>query len=112
MTKVSKVRFSKIVGVNRGKPKRLKRVNATNVAYAVLQNDITLPFMKKVLRKNRQSKSKKAAKEIAKTLDKMEDRLLLNKTTSIGSMLLNTEKPECIEWLTRLQKAVDILNEL
>ena len=104
-----RVRFNKIVGVNRGKPKKLKRVNATNLAYDVLtKGTLTTKTLRKLVKKHKQHGStQRAIKESIKILHKMDMRLCKG-FTSIGACTVKT-MPDALKWSDRLSNAKTIL---
>lgn len=93
MKTTHRVTFNKVVGVNRGRSKKLKRVNATNLAYDILRSRSVRGLVKKLVKKHKQHGStRKAIKEIIRTLHKLDMRLCKPSTgtRTIGAIKIST----------------------
>ena len=104
-----RVSFNKVVGVNHGKSK-LKRINATNLAYDVIsRGDLTKETLKNLVEKHKQHGStKKAIKESIRTLHEMDMRLCNPKydITTIGACFVHTNDiHSAMTWSDRLSDA-------
>ena len=113
-----RVSFNKVVGVNRGMPKKLKRVNATKIAYAVLgkRGPIDSEFMKSLVKKHKQRGStRKAIRESIQTLHDLDMRVCngTSHITTIGAKyILNSDILHTIDWSSRLSQAKTVLKEI
>ena len=63
MKTTRRVTFNKVVGVNRGRSKKLKRVNATNLAYDILRSRSVRGLVKKLVKKHKQGPPEKPSKK-------------------------------------------------
>ena len=91
MKTTRRVTFNKVVGVNRGRSKKLKRVNATNLAYDILRSRSVRGLVKKLVKKHKQHGStRKAIKEIIRTLHKLDMRLCRSSIGSSGAIKIST----------------------
>ena len=111
-----RVTFSKVVKVNTGAQKKLKRVNATRLAYDILSSEsINKPLMQQLVRKHRQHGStKKAVQESIETLSELGNRLCDSKydITTIGSrFVLNNDLSATMDWSDKLNKALHALKK-
>ena len=110
-----RVTFNKVVGVNHGKSKKLKRINATNLAYDVLRKKaITRRTLKKLVKKHRQHGStKKAIDESIKTLHEMDMRVCNPKytITAIGACFVSN-LGHAMTWSNRLSDAKTKLKKI
>lgn len=110
-----RVSFNKVVSVHKGAPKKLKRVNATKLAYAVLRKNgpINAKFMKSLVKKHKQHGStKKAVRETIKTLHALNMRLCmpLGGITSIGAYHVhNRNVHSATTWRNKLSTAKTVL---
>lgn len=112
-----RVRFDKVVKDNKGSMKKIKRVNITRLAYAVIEKpllEITPEYMLELLSKNKQSGSdKKAIKEVARALDNLETRLIVKDgpIVAIGHKFIvqNGDLTKHIDWTNKLSAAVTVL---
>ena len=113
-----RVSFNKVVSVHNGAPKKLKRVNATKLAYAVLHKDgpINAKFMKSLVKKHKQHGStKKAVRETIETLRALDMRLCmpLDGITSIGAYYVHNRNVHgAMQWSNKLSTAKTVLKEL
>ena len=113
-----RVSFNKVVGVHKGKSKKLKRVNATKLAYAVLLKDgpINAKFMKSLVKKHKQHGStKKAIQESIETLHNLDMRLCMptEGITSIGAYYVNNENIHgAMTWSDKLSTAKTVLKNM
>lgn len=112
-----RVRFNKVVGVNKGEPKMLKRINATKLAYAVLQSSrIDSKFMKHLVKKLKQRGStKKAIQESIETLHGLDMRVCKpseHEITTIGSkFIMNNDLSSALNWSDKLSAAKTVLKD-
>lgn len=115
--KVFRVSFNKVVKVNKSGCKKLKRVNTTNLAYAVLRKSgpITPKYMKSLVKKHKQHGStKKAIQESIETLHKLDMRLCMptEKITTIGAYRVhNRNIHRAMDWSDKLSAAKTVLKE-
>ena len=112
-----RVSFNKVVGVNHGKSKKLKRINATNLAYDVLrEKNLTKEILKGLVRKHKQHGStKRAIRDSIKTLHKMDMRVCNPKyeITTIGACFVNTsDLRKAMTWSDRLSDAKTKLKKI
>jgi hypothetical protein len=113
-----RVSFNKVVSVHKSAPKKLKRVNATNLAYDVLRKDgpINAKFMKSLVKKHKQRGStKKAMKESIETLHQLDMRVCMptEDITSIGARYVNTsDLRSAMTWSDRLSRAKTVLKNI
>ena len=112
-----RVSFNKVVGVNHGKSKKLKRINATNLAYDVLrEKNLTKEILKSLVRKHKQHGStKRAIRDSIKTLHKMDMRVCNPKydITTIGACFVNTSDIRgAMKWSDRLSDAKTKLKKI
>lgn len=87
MKTTRRVTFNKVVGVNRGRSKKLKRVNATNLAYDILRSRSIRGLVKK---HKQHGSTRKAIKEIIRTLHKLDMRLCRSSIGTIGAIKIST----------------------
>ena len=110
-----RVTFNKVVGVQAEQPKKLKRVNATNLAGEVLCNTkrVNSKSMRRLVNKHRQHGStKKAIQETIQTLEKLHERVSINKgaITTIGAYYVSNKKIlDTIDWGTKIWDARNLL---
>lgn len=113
-----RVSFNKVVGVHKGKSKKLKRVNATKLAYAVIHKNgpINAKFMKSLVKKHKQHGStKKAIQESIETLHKLDMRLCMptEEFTTIGAYRVhNRNIHRAMTWSDKLSAAKTVLRHL
>ena len=113
-----RVSFNKVVSVHKDAPKKLKRVNATKLAYAVIRKDgpINAKFMKSLVKKHKQHGStKKAILESIETLHNLDMRLCMptEGITSIGAYYVNNENIHgAMTWSDKLSTAKTVLRNL
>lgn len=112
-----RVSFNKVVGVNHGKNKKLKRINATNLAYDVLKRKaITKDILEELVKKHRQHGStKKAIRDSIETLHEMDMRVCNPKydITTIGACFVNTSDLRgAMKWSDRLSDAKTKLKKI
>ena len=111
-----RVKFNKVVKVNHGKSK-LKRINATNLAYDVLRKGcIDSEFMLSLVKKHKQHGStKKAIKESIRTLHKMDMRVCKPKynITTFGALSVDNKNISgAMQCSDRLSDAKTILKKI
>ena len=110
-----RVSFNKVVGVHKGATKKLKRVNATKLAYDVLKKGpINSKFMKGLVKKHKQHGStKKAIQESIRTLHKMDMRVCKPKynITTIGARYVSDLR-SAMNWSDRLSRAKTVLKNI
>lgn len=113
-----RVSFNKVVSVHKSAPKKLKRVNATKLAYAVLRKSgpINAKFMKSLVKKHKQHGStKKAMKETADTLHQLDMRVCMptEDITSIGACYVHNKNIyNAMTWSDRLSRAKTVLKNI
>ena len=112
-----RVKFNKVVGVNHGKSKKLKRINATNLAYDVLsRGDLTKETLKNLVEKHKQHGSiKRAIRDSIKTLHEMDMRVCNPKydITTIGACFVHTNDiHSAMSWSDRLSDAKTKLKKI
>lgn len=103
-----RVSFNKVVGVNHGKSKKLKRINATNLAYDVLrEKSLTKETLKSLVKKHKQHGStKRAIRDSIETLHEMDMRVCNPKydITTIGACFVSDLR-SAMTWSDRLSDA-------
>ena len=113
-----RVSFNKVVSVHKGKSKKLKRVNATKLAYAVIHKSgpINAKFMKSLVKKHKQHGStKKAIQESIETLHKLDMRLCMptEEFTTIGAYRVhNRDIHRAMTWSDKLSRAKTVLGSI
>ena len=100
-----RVTFNKVVGVNRGRSKRLKRVSATKLAYDILRAPSDAATVRRLVKKHKQHGStKKAIKESIRTLHKLSLRTWTSKPViTIGALRSNFKG--ALAWNSKISKA-------
>jgi hypothetical protein len=111
-----RVKFNKVVKVNHGKSK-LKRINATNLAYDVLNKGaLDTETLKYLVEKHKQHGStRKAIEESIKTLHKMDMRVCKPKynITTFGALSVDNKNISCaMQCSDRLSDAKTILKSI
>ena len=83
-----RVSFNKVVGVNKGKRKKLKSVNVTNLVFDILRKKgpIDTAYLKGAVEKHKQHGSTEVAiKQSIKRLSKIKKKVCKSETPYIGS---------------------------
>lgn len=84
-----RVTFNKVVGVNMGSSKKLKRVNATKLAYDILRSPLDAASVRGLVEKHKQyGSTREAIQESIRTLHRLDMRVCKNGT--IGAFKITT----------------------